>query len=685
MMDIFDFYDYTAKAYDLRCRPFAPEGAPAGAMVCEVAPGQASRIHNHAEREAFLVLKGRGTITDGTSRKPIQAGQGVLFAPFVNHIIENDDPAQPLRMISIYWMDDLTEALDTPAAKGGACADTLVFSTPPTPNGDLHLGHLSGPYLAGDILNRALRQRGVTSRHVTGRDDNQTYVQLKATRSGMRPQDIADKHAGQISETLAAAGIVPDGLITPDRDSSYAAFVNDVVARLMRSNHIEARREPAFIDVDGNVLHEAYVRGTCPHCGAEADGNACEACGMPIGCTALIDPRDSRTGEAVRIASVERLFFRLSALAPRLETIVKQMRMPAHAFACTQAILDKGLPDIAISQPSAWGLPVRISGFTDQVVYVWFEMAAGYLYGAARAMDPQAETPDQILAAARRAYAPDRAVVHCYGFDNTWYHTLLFPAVHAALDPQLAMPRAHIVNELLDLEGAKFSTSRNHLIWAADLLAEVPADAVRYGLCLSRPQDVRSDFDLAGFLAQADQLFARTLPQWRDTLTALLVPHGGTVPEPGAWLADQQAYLARIHDLTRNLDRLLVPDGFDPRAAAYMLRDFTLDSRRFCAAQEHLSVQGAMRDYARTGAALAALGLKAFGILCAPIMPETASHIRAAFGGMADTTEEVLSFLRTGTAFTPDAIACPERIDAPACRQALAESRANPLTMQETA
>lgn len=683
-MDIFDFYDYTAEAYDLRCRPFAPKGAPAGAMVCEVAPGQASRIHNHAEREAFLVLEGHGTVTDGISRKPIRAGQGVSFAPFVNHIIENDDTTEPLRMISIYWMGDLTEAGRDEAASAPAPDDTLVFSTPPTPNGDLHLGHLSGPYLAGDILNRALRQRGARSFHVTGRDDNQTYVRLAAIRSGMQAQDVADGNAAKIGGTLAAAGIAPDGFITPDRDGPYAAFVNDVVARLMRDGHIEARRAPAYIDADGKVLHEAYIRGTCPHCGAEADGNACEACGMPIACTGLIEPRHNVTGAPVRVAEVERLFFKLSALQGDIERIIKQMNMPARAYACSQAILDAGLPDIAITQPSEWGLPVRVPGFTDQVLYVWFEMAAGYLYGAAQAMDPHAVTPDDILAAARRAYASDRAVVHCYGFDNTWYHTILFPAVHAALDSRLAMPRAHIVNALLDLEGAKFSTSRNHLIWAADLLSEVPSDAVRFGLCLSRPQDIRSDFDLAAFLEQAGHLFTVVLPQWRDCVTSLLAPHDAKIPEPGAWLADQQAYLRRIQDLSRNIDRLLTPEAFDPRAAARILRDFAVDSQRFCAAQEQLGGTGPMRDYARTAAALGALGLKAFAILAAPIMPELAATIRAAFANPSDHAREALAFLPAGGAFDPARIVLPHAIDAPACRRALEQSCARRMALQES-
>ena len=52
----------------------------------------------------------------------------------------------------------------------------LVLGPNPTPNGGMHLGHLAGPYLAGDVYARYLRARG---RHViftTGTDDSQTYV-----------------------------------------------------------------------------------------------------------------------------------------------------------------------------------------------------------------------------------------------------------------------------------------------------------------------------------------------------------------------------------------------------------------------------------------------------------------------------------------------------------------------------
>lgn len=672
-MQIFDLFDFTGEAYDLKCRPFAPEGAPAGAMVCEVAPGSVSRIHNHAEAEAFLVLEGAGHVTDGTERRPIAAGQGVLFPPFVNHVIENADPDKPLRMISIYWMGDL--AADGAAAKAGAPRDTLVFSTPPTPNGDLHLGHLSGPYLAADVLRRALAERGAAALHVTGRDDNQTYVLLKASREGSTPTDVADRFAQAIRGTLAAADIPLDGFIEPDRDGLYAAFVADLVARLSANGFVEARRAPVLVDDAGRVVHEAYVRGSCPHCGEGADGNACEACGRPIACTELRDPIVTLTGAPARVGEAERLFFLMSKLGPRLDVAVKETRMSARAYVCAQSILDDGAPDIPITQPTGWGLPAPVAGFEDQVLYVWFEMAAGYLYGAARALDPQADTVSALWEAAKRAFSGDREIVHCYGFDNTWYHSLLFPAVYAALDMGLVAPRTHVVNELLDLDGSKFSTSRNHLIWGRDLLAEAPADAVRYGLCRARPQGVRANFRLDAFLADANALFAEGLPRWLAALGGLLAPHGGVVPEPGAWLGDYEAYLARIRGFVATCERALSPHGYDAREAADAIATFVADSRRYCEAQAALGLSGAQANYARTAAATGCLGLAAFAILADPIMPDLAGRIRAALGVENDPAA-ALRFLPSGRAVDPARIAVPGAIAAPRVAAGLAARRA---------
>lgn len=485
---------------------------------------------------------------------------------------------------------------------------------------------------------------------------------LKARREGLEPSAIAETYAGAIRTSLAAADIAIDGFIEPKPNGLYADFVAEVVQRLLEADLIEARHAPVLLDDRGRVLHEAFVRGICPHCGSGADGNACEACGRPIGCAALLDPVDAITGRPAGRGHALRLHLLLSKLAPRLDVIIKELRFPARVYACAQGILDAGIPDIPISQPTPWGLEVRVAGFEDHVLYAWFEMAAGYLYGAARASDPKASDTAGLWTAARRAFSREREVVHCYGFDNAWYHALLFPAIYTALD--LTPPRVHVVNELLDLDGSKFSTSRNHLILGQELLSEVPTDAVRFGLCLARPQETRADFRLRSFLRTANALFCEAIPTWILRLDALVAPHGRCAPEPGAWLPDHEAYLARIRALAEAAEAALAPDRFNPRSLAEILASFVDDSRRFCVAQGALSVDGAQADYARTAAALGLMGLAAFGILAEPIMPGLASGMRAAVGAPSKPSA-VLQFLPKGQAFDASRVMLPKMIDAP--------------------
>ena len=95
-------------------------------------------------------------------------------------------------------------------------AKTIITATPPTPNGDLHVGHLSGPYLAADVHARFLRARGQDVAYVSSSDDNQSYVVTTAHRLGMEPKALAAQQAERIRETLAQASIAIDAFTVPD-------------------------------------------------------------------------------------------------------------------------------------------------------------------------------------------------------------------------------------------------------------------------------------------------------------------------------------------------------------------------------------------------------------------------------------------------------------------------------------
>lgn len=228
--------------YNLDCHVFSLPGAPAGVMACTLAPGERSEAHNHLEREIFLFTSGSAQVATPSGETPVEAGDAVLFERFESHVVKNESGSQPVTFYTIYWQDQET---DSTIDGDAALVPLLVFSTPPTPNGDLHCGHLSGPYIAGDVLARAQRLMGGTAWHVTGRDDHQTYVDKKARQEGLSAQAVADNYALALQNTWKAYAVNFDGLITPDRNGAYAAFIREGVRRLVAEGFVDAETWPA--------------------------------------------------------------------------------------------------------------------------------------------------------------------------------------------------------------------------------------------------------------------------------------------------------------------------------------------------------------------------------------------------------------------------------------------------------
>jgi len=329
-MEKIDLFSGATDIYNLKCcHPKRLSDTGANVMGCRLAPLEQSETHNHFENEIFVFISGHGHIKENNLSIPIKAGDAVLFNRFENHTIINDSSSEELVFQSLYWSgQEDADACDQPVTNSA-----IVFSTPPTPNGDLHLGHLSGPYLAADVLTRSLRTQGRNAIHITGRDDNQTYVSTCGRKEGRSPAHTANHYDKMLRETWSQFGIDPDGYIDPSATSFYGDFVRYGIDQLIELGWIESRTEPAAFDNDGNYLHEAYIKGNCPHPKASSDGNACEACGRPNACVDLIDPRESISGTGVTFEPVKRLYFRLSSFEKELSQYVRSASMPAHVAA----------------------------------------------------------------------------------------------------------------------------------------------------------------------------------------------------------------------------------------------------------------------------------------------------------------------------------------------------------------
>jgi methionyl-tRNA synthetase len=86
----------------------------------------------------------------------------------------------------------------------------IVTITPPTPNGDLHIGHISGPFLAADVFTRAQRQKGHECVLVSYSDDYQSYMLRKGMETNTDPVVLARRNTDRIEQSLAAVDIRVD-------------------------------------------------------------------------------------------------------------------------------------------------------------------------------------------------------------------------------------------------------------------------------------------------------------------------------------------------------------------------------------------------------------------------------------------------------------------------------------------
>ncbi len=375
-------FDPQGFAYGVPCQYLFPwEGVaatPFGSMWCLVPPGETIKPHRHHEGEIYIVAQGRGTMVVGTESHEVGPGDVIFVDPFDTHALRNSAGEGDLLFLAVWWEDmPLAQAAAEKAAAASAEAvprQVLITVTPPTPNGDLHVGHLSGPYLGADIYKRYLDLRGIPARYISGADDHQSYVPLKGHRIGKTPRQVADHFAQEIVETLRQARIELDLFARPQSSLHHVRQVQALFTALWEKGALVAREAPTlWCESCQKYLFEAHVSGGCPHCGAGSDGSACEQCGWPNDCVDLIDPICKYCSRKPVTRIVKRLYLPLRRFEEPLRRFHSQAKMSAHLRTLGVQMLSEGLPDIAVSHPSDWGIPVPFPGFEGQVIYVWLE------------------------------------------------------------------------------------------------------------------------------------------------------------------------------------------------------------------------------------------------------------------------------------------------------------------------
>ena len=429
----------------------------------------------------------------------------------------------------------------------------------PYANGPRHIGHVSGFALPCDMFSRYQRMAGNQVLMVSGTDEHGTPIQVQADAEGLSARELADRYNRVIAEDLNALGMSYD-LFTRTSTQNHYAVTQEIFLGLYRNGYIFPRvtlgaKSPST----GRTLPDRYIEGTCPICGYEsARGDQCDNCGNQLDPIDLIEPRSRINGEKPEFVEEEHFFFDLPAFAEVLggwlQSKTGQWRPNVLKFSLN--LLDDLQPR-AITRDLDWGVPIPLDGWRDRPdkrIYVWFDAVIGYLSAsiewAARSGDPDAW----------RAWwqSPDAESYYFMGKDNIVFHSEIWPAMllgysgHGARGGtagplgRLNLPSEVVSSEFLTMEGRKFSSSRQVVIYVRDFLSRYDVDALRYYVAAAGPETHDTDFTWSEFVRRNNDELVATWGNLVNRSVSFAAKNIGEIPAAGELTDTDQALLATM-------------------------------------------------------------------------------------------------------------------------------------------
>ncbi|HEV3380364.1 MAG TPA: methionine--tRNA ligase [Trebonia sp.] len=416
----------------------------------------------------------------------------------------------------------------------------------PYANGPRHIGHVSGFALPCDMFSRYQRMMGNNVLMVSGTDEHGTPITVQADKEGITPRQVADRYNEVIGNDLATLGMSYN-LFTRTTTKNHYAVVQEMFTTLLRNGYIFPKTTLGAISPStGRTLPDRYIEGTCPICGyPSARGDQCDNCGNQLDPTDLINPKSRINGETPKFVDEEHYFLDLPAFADVLGTWLQsksgQWRQNVLKFSLN--LLDDLHPR-AITRDLDWGVPVPLDGWRDRPdkkIYVWFDAVIGYLSASVEWARRSGE-PD-----AWRAWwnEPDAEAYYFMGKDNIVFHSEIWPAMllgyagkgNKGGTPgpfgELNLPTEVVSSEYLTMEGRKFSSSRQVVIYVKDFLARYDVDALRYYVAIAGPENQDTDFTWSEFVRRNNDELVATWGNLVNRAVSFAAKNIGSIPSHG--------------------------------------------------------------------------------------------------------------------------------------------------------
>ncbi|MEZ0073336.1 methionine--tRNA ligase [Planotetraspora sp. GP83] len=454
----------------------------------------------------------------------------------------------------------------------------------PYANGPRHIGHVSGFGVPSDVFSRYQRMAGNKVLMVSGTDEHGTPIQVQADKEGVTARELADRYNRVIAEDLVGLGLSYD-LFTRTTTHNHYAVAQEIFLGLYKNGYIFPKTTMGAVSPStGRTLPDRYIEGTCPICGYDgARGDQCDNCGNQLDPIDLINPRSRINGETPVFVETEHFMLDLPAFSEVLGTWLqsKQGEWRPNVLKFSLNLLGDLQPR-AISRDLDWGVPIPLDGWrdrNDKRLYVWFDAVIGYLSAsiewARRSGDPDAW---------RQWWQnPDARGYYFMGKDNIVFHSEIWPAMLLGYNGEgarggtpgslgkLALPSEVVSSEFLTMEGRKFSSSRQVVIYVRDFLERYSADALRYYIAVAGPENQDTDFTWSEFVNRNNGELVAAWGNLVNRSISMAAKNFGAIPEAGDLTDADRALLERSRtafaavgaELQRSRFKNAVTEAFD--------------------------------------------------------------------------------------------------------------------------
>ena len=466
---------------------------------------------------------------------------------------------------------------------GMSKATYTVTAALPYANGPLHLGHVAGVYLPADIFVRFLRMNGHDVAFICGSDEHGAAITLRAKKEGLSPKDIVDKYDGIIRQAFSDFNISFD-IFHRTSSALHHQTSADFFKRLYdQGQFTEEVSEQYFDEEFQQFLADRYITGTCPKCqSAGAYGDQCEKCGSDLSPTDLIKPISTLSGKTPVLRTTSHWYLPMNQHETWLKEWIQegvldgeQQHNPKEwrnqVIGQCMSWINGGLRPRAMTRDLDWGVKVPLPGADGKVLYVWLDAPIGYISATKQwALDNGKDWEQYWL----KSKAKDRKLVHFIGKDNIVFHAIIFPIL-LKNHGDFILPDNVPAYEFLNLEGDKFSTSRNWAVWLHEYIAAYPdkIDELKYVLSAIAPETKDAEFTWKEFQTRVNSELADIMGNFVNrTLVLTNKYYEGKVPVAGAYTPEDAQIIAQIKEIPNRISKL---------AYAYKLREAQAEMMQF--------------------------------------------------------------------------------------------------------